>query len=134
SMGEGFDLSAYQADGILGVLLFIGLGTLITIVLQSSHATMILAMAAMTGGQLGMDQSLAIAIGSKVGTSLSTALVGMLGTNRSGQRLALAHVSYACVAALAAFILFEPYKLLVFWFSGVIGVDDNPLLQLAMFY
>jgi len=134
SLGDGFDLTAYQADGILGILLFIGLGTLITIVLQSSHATMILAMAAMAGGQLGMDQSLAVAIGSKVGTSLSTALVGMLGTNRSGQRLALAHVSYACVAALAAFILFEPYKLLVIWASELLGMDDNPLLQLALFY
>ncbi|HLT04845.1 MAG TPA: Na/Pi symporter [Pseudomonas sp.] len=134
SLGDGFDLSAYQAEGIAGVLLFIGLGTLITIVLQSSHATMILAMAAMASGQLGMDQSLAVAIGSKVGTSLSTALVGMLGSNRSGQRLALVHVTYACVAALAAFILFEPYKLLVLRSSQWLGVDDNPLLQLAMFY
>src|SRR5690606_16656394 len=106
SMGEGFDLSAYQADGILGVLLFIGLGTLITIVLQSSHATMILAMAAMIGYLLGMDQNLAIASCTKVGNSWSTALDGMLGTNRSGQRLALANVSNDCVAALAAYTLF----------------------------
>src|SRR5690606_25332586 len=134
SLGDGIDLSAFQADGVLGLLLFIGLGLLITVVLQSSHATMILTLAAMAGGQLGLDQSLAVAIGSKVGPGLSTALVGMLGSTRRGQRLALAHVSYPLVAATAAFILFEPYKYLVLWLSDFLGFGDNGLIPLAMFY
>ncbi|MNQ58897.1 Na+/Pi-cotransporter [compost metagenome] len=134
SFGDGFDLSAYQADGLAGSLLFALLGLLVTVVLQSSHATLMLTLAALASGQLELGQGLAIAIGSNVGSSVTTAFVGSLGGNRSGQRLALAHVLFNVVTCTLAFILLGPLAWLVGQAAELSGLGDNELIQLAMFH
>lgn len=130
----GLDVTAVQGAGVAGTLLFVAGGLVATVILQSSHATLMLTLAALAGGQLQLEQSLAIAIGSNVGSSVSTAVVGMLGGNRSGQRLALAHVLFNAVTAVLALVLLVPLTWLVKAASGLAGFGDNPLLQLALFH
>src|SRR3546814_13295325 len=84
------DLSQYHAGGLAGQLMFVAIGLFATVVLQSSHATLMLTLTALATGQLDLGQALATAIGANVGTSVTTAFVGSLGGNRSGPRLALA--------------------------------------------
>lgn len=134
SFGDGLDMTTLRADGIMGALLFTGIGMLITVVLQSSHATLMLTLAALAGGQLELGQSLAIAIGSNIGSSVTTAFVGSLGGNRSGQRLALAHVLFNVLTGVLAFILLEPLAWLVHALAEPLGLGDNSLIQLAMFH
>ncbi|MBC9252635.1 sodium:phosphate symporter [Pseudomonas alcaligenes] len=134
SFGGELDMGAYQVEGLSGQLLFSAIGLVGTVVLQSSHATLMLTLAALAGGQLELGQSLAIAIGSNVGSSVSTAVVGSLGGNRSGQRLALAHVLFNVVTALLAFVLLAPFTGLVLWLAGLAGFGDNSLIQLALFH
>jgi phosphate:Na+ symporter len=134
SFGDGLDLTAFQADGLMGSLLFALVGLLVTVVLQSSHATLMLTLAALAGGQLELAQAFAIAIGSNVGSSVTTAFVGSLGGNRSGQRLALAHVLFNVVTCTLAFILLGPLSLMVDRIAGITGLGDNELIQLAMFH
>ncbi|WP_250064082.1 Na/Pi cotransporter family protein [Stenotrophomonas mori] len=132
--GGGYELAAGSAGGLGTMALFVLGGLLLTVVLQSSHAALMLTLAALAAGQLQLEQSLAIAIGSNVGSSVSTAVVGMLGGNRSGQRLALAHVLFNVVTALLAFALLAPLTWLVGALAGAAGFGDNPLLQLALFH
>ncbi|UVE18076.1 Na/Pi symporter [Pseudomonas sp. LS44] len=134
SFGGGLDMSQYQLDGVAGHLLFTAVGLIGTVILQSSHATLILTLAALAAGDLQLGQSLAIAIGSNVGSSVSTAFVGSLGGNRSGQRLALAHVLFNVVTASLAFILLTPLARLVEWLTAQVGLGDNSLIQLALFH
>ncbi|MBF0674389.1 Na/Pi symporter [Pseudomonas sp.] len=134
SFGEALDMTAYQAQGLGGQLLFVGIGLALTVVLQSSHATLMLILAALAGGQLGLDQGLALAIGSNVGSSVSTAVVGFLGGNRSGQRLALAHVLFNSLTAIVTIALLAPLTWLVLWLTGLFGLGSNSLLQLALFH
>ncbi len=134
SFGDGLDLTAYQADGLMGSLLFALIGLLVTVVLQSSHATLMLTLAVLAGGQLDLAQGFAIAIGSNVGSSVTTAFVGSLGGNRSGQRLALAHVLFNVVTCSLAFILLGPLSWLVDRIADLTGLGDNELIQLAMFH
>lgn len=134
SFGDGLDLTAFQADGLMRSLLFALVGLLVTVVLQSSHATLMLTLAALAGGQLELAQAFAIAIGSNVGSSVTTAFVGSLGGNRSGQRLALAHVLFNVVTCTLAFILLGPLSLMVDRIAGITGLGDNELIQLAMFH
>ncbi|MFC5694912.1 Na/Pi cotransporter family protein [Pseudomonas sp. GCM10022186] len=134
SFGDGLDFTAYQADGLLGSLLFTLVGLLVTVVLQSSHATLMLTLAALAGGQLDLVQGFAIAIGSNVGSSVTTAFVGSLGGNRSGQRLALAHVLFNLVTCTLAFILLGPLGWLVGRSADLTGLGGNELIQLAMFH
>lgn len=134
AFGAGMDLTAYQADGLAGQLLFVAVGTLLTMVLQSSHATLMLTLAALASGQVDLAQSLAVAIGANIGSAVTTGIMGALGGNRSGQRLALVHVLFNLGTAVAAFILLQPLGWLVLWASGLVGLGDNSLLQLALFH
>ena len=127
-------LDRYSAEGMQGALLFIGVGTLITVVLQSSHATLMLTLAALAHQQLELPQALAIAIGSNVGSAVSTGVMGMIGSARSGQRLALAHVVFNCTTAVIAFVLLSPMTWLVLTATGWMGQGDNKLIQLALFH
>ncbi|MCD9033226.1 Na/Pi symporter [Luteimonas sp. Y-2-2-4F] len=134
AFGGGLDLGGIALQGVAGTLLFVAAGLAVTVVLQSSHATLMLTLAALAGGQLQLDQGLAIAIGSNVGSSLSTAVVGMLGGNRSGQRLALAHVLFNAVTAILALALLAPLGWLVRAAADLAGFGSNPMLQLALFH
>ena len=134
SFGDALDMTSLRGEGVLGALLFLGIGTLVTVVLQSSHATLMLTLAALAGGQLQLDQSLALAIGSNVGSSVTTAFVGSLGGNRNGQRLALAHVLFNVVTGVLAFVLLAPLTWLVRWLATQVGLGDNPMIQLALFH
>ncbi|WP_374012661.1 Na/Pi cotransporter family protein [Pseudoxanthomonas koreensis] len=133
-VGGGLDLATVQDAGAAGTLLWVLAGLAITVVLQSSHATLMLTLAALAGGQLQLEQSLALAIGSNVGSSVSTAAVGMLGGNRSGQRLALAHALFNVTTALVALLLLVPLTWMVHALTGLAGFGDNALLQLALFH
>ncbi|XLY87851.1 Na/Pi cotransporter family protein [Ectopseudomonas mendocina] len=134
SFGDGLDMTGYQEGGWRGALLFTAIGMAITVVLQSSHATLMLTLAALASGQLELGQSLAIAIGSNIGSSVTTAFVGSLGGNRSGQRLALAHVLFNITTGLLAFCLLGPLTWLVHALAEPLGLGENSLIQLAMFH
>lgn len=131
-IGGQVDFASYQLSGAMNVAVFSLIGLLLTVVLQSTHATLILTLAALAGGQISIDQSFAIAIGSNVGSSLSTALVGMLSSARSGQRLALAHLMFNVVTAVLSLILWIPLTLFAKWVGEVASM--NNLLQLALFH
>lgn len=130
----GMDLSQYHAGGLGGQLMFVAIGLLATVVLQSSHATLMLTLTALATGQLDLGQALATAIGANVGTSVTTAFVGSLGGNRSGQRLALAHVLFNVTTAVLAIALLVPLAWLVQWLVTPLGLGENRLIQLALFH
>ncbi|SMB84615.1 Na/Pi-cotransporter [Pasteurella testudinis DSM 23072] len=131
-IGSQVEFTGMQVSGMTEIALFSGIGLLLTIVLQSSHATLILTLAALAGGQISLAQAFAIAVGSNVGSSVSTAVVGMLGSERSGQRLALAHLLFNVVTAVLSLLLWLPLTRLVMWLAA--WAEMNPLLQLALFH
>ncbi|HRF84304.1 MAG: Na/Pi cotransporter family protein [Xanthomonadaceae bacterium] len=134
AMGGSTGFDANGTTGVAQTLLFVLIGLVATVVLQSTHAVLMLALAALAGGQLQLDQSLAIAIGSNVGSSVSTAVVGMFGSNRSGQRLALFHVLFNVTTAVLALLLLTPLTWTMKTLAGWGGFGDNALLQLALFH
>ncbi|WP_051086843.1 Na/Pi cotransporter family protein [Psychrobacter lutiphocae] len=133
AFGNNIELQSIDASSMTQVLLFTLLGFLLTCVLQSSHATLILILAALSSGQVTLIQGFAIALGSNLGSSFTTALVGMLSGDRNGQRLALAHLIYNWVTALLALILWVPLTFAVHWIAKIAGMS-SPLLQLALFH
>ena len=97
-MKEGFDvfkeyidLTQYAVPGFLGVVIYTGVGILITTILQSSSATLALILTALSAGQIDYENALALAIGANVGTTI-TAVLGSLSSNVAGKRLAGAHI------------------------------------------
>ncbi|WP_189361910.1 Na/Pi cotransporter family protein [Algibacter mikhailovii] len=140
-MKEGFDvfkdyidLSQYAISGFLGVFVYTGLGIIITTVLQSSSATLALILTALSAGQIEYENALALAIGANVGTTI-TAVLGSLGSNSAGRRLALAHLIFNVSTGLATIILIYPLARLVNNIAELTDLAvDNYTIKLAIFH
>lgn len=83
----------------VNILLFIGLGILVTIIFQSSSATITLTMVLAMEGWLPFSAALAMVIGENIGTTV-TALVAAIMANRSARRTALAHLLFNVIGFL----------------------------------
>jgi phosphate:Na+ symporter len=140
-MKEGFDvykssinLADYAMPGFWGLIVFTGVGVLITMVLQSSSATMALILTALAAGQITYGNSLALAIGANVGTTI-TAVLGSLSANISGKRLAGAHFVFNIVTGLVALIFISQLGDLVDLISDKTGIaSDNFIFKLSIFH
>ena len=134
TFGQAINLAEYSMTGYAGVLVFAGLGIIATVIMQSSHATLILILAALAAQQISYENALALAIGSNVGTTV-TAILGALGANANGKRLALAHLIFNLVTGVIA--ISGIYQLMEFvgWISDHLGISpQNYTLQLAVFH
>lgn len=140
-MKEGFDafsstidLAQFAVSGYRGLFLFCLIGIIATVVMQSSHATLVLIITALSVHQITYENALALAIGSNVGTTI-TAMLGSMSANEAGKRLAAAHFIFNIVTGFIAIALI--YQLIVFidWFAQVIGIaKDDYSLKLAVFH
>ncbi|MCL7462160.1 Na/Pi symporter [Pseudomonas sp. NW5] len=139
-MQEGFagatawlEPARMAVPGLAGVLLFVGVGLAATVLLQSSHASLMLTLTALAGGQIDLAQAFALAIGANLGTTI-TAVLGALGGARAGKRLALGHVLFNLGAALLTVLLLAPLTHLTEQLAEWLGLSGNALLKLALFH
>ena len=140
-MKEGFDvfkdyidLTEYAISGYLGVLIYTALGIVITTILQSSSATLALILTALAAGQIEYENALALAIGANVGTTI-TAVLGALGSNSAGKRLAMAHFIFNITTGLVAIAIIFPLARLVNNLSEILNISStNYTLKLAIFH
>ena len=140
-MKEGFeafkdtlDLTQFAVTGLKGLLLYTLIGMAATVVMQSSHATLVLTITALGSGQIGYENALALAIGANIGTTI-TAIIGSLSSNEQGKRLAGAHLIFNLVTGAVAIVFLAPILQLVDYFSLLFGIDsDDYTLKLAVFH
>jgi phosphate:Na+ symporter len=131
---NGFDLSAYAVPGLTGLLLFTAIGMAVTVIMQSSHATLLVVITALAAGQVTYDNALALAIGANLGSAFTTALGGLT-ANVGGKRLALAHVLFNVMTAAVAIALIDQMAWAVDRTSAWVGIaEDDFLLKLALFH
>ncbi len=134
SIGQTIDLARYTMTGYPGVFVFAGIGIAATVIMQSSHATLVLILAALASQQVSYENALAIAIGSNVGTTI-TAIIASLGSSTDGKRLAVAHLIFNLLTGLLAIGGIYQLMAAVEWLSGYLGIaGDNYTLQLAVFH
>ncbi|MGB4826134.1 MAG: Na/Pi symporter [Paracoccaceae bacterium] len=128
------DLSRYAMTGIEGLLVYTLVGTLATVLMQSSHATLVLIITALAAGQISYENALALAIGANIGTTI-TAIMGSLSANYLGKQLALSDVIFKVSTAAVALIFIIPIRGIVDVLSGMVGIADNDFaLKVAMFH
>jgi phosphate:Na+ symporter len=131
---HGIDLASYAVTGYPGLFLFVALGILATVVMQSSHATLVLVITALAASQVSYENALAVAIGSNVGTTV-TAILGSLSSNIQGKRLAVAHLIFNLVTGFVAVAGIAQIMRLVEWLSDFVGIAANDYtLKLATFH
>ncbi|WP_299731688.1 Na/Pi symporter [uncultured Endozoicomonas sp.] len=128
------DFSNYALEGFQGVMVYTLFGLLATVIMQSTNATMVLTFSALAVGQLTYDNALALAIGSNIGTTI-TAVLGAMGANASGKRLAVAHIVFNVITAVLAIALLSQLKTAVDVIAELVQIDgDNYTLKLALFH
>jgi len=140
-MKEGFEafkdtinLAEYAVAGYPGVLLFTIVGIFATVVMQSSHATLVLTITALAAGQIAYENALALAIGANVGTTI-TAILGAMSANENGKRLAVAHLIFNSVTGVIAIAFIFQLVQLVNGVSAAVGIaEDDYTLKLAVFH
>jgi phosphate:Na+ symporter len=140
-MKEGFDafkdqidLTRFALSGLIGLVVYSLVGTTATVIMQSSHATMVLILTALAAGQISYENALALAIGANIGTTI-TAIIGSLGANFQGKRLALAHLIFNVLTAMVALVLISPLRDAVDWLSAIVGIAPGDFaMKLAVFH
>ncbi|MCG7873129.1 MAG: Na/Pi symporter [Candidatus Thiodiazotropha lotti] len=140
-MKEGFeafkdaiDLAAYAMPGLKGLLVYSLLGAAATVVMQSSHATLVLIITALAAQQISYENALALAIGANVGTTI-TAILGAMSSNVQGRRLAGAHLIFNVTTGLVAIIFIQQFLLAVNGISDQLGIaEDDYTMKLAVFH
>ncbi|REE83728.1 phosphate:Na+ symporter [Lutibacter oceani] len=131
---EHIDLTQFAISGFLGVIIYTGLGVVITTILQSSSATLALILTALAAGQIEYENALALAIGANIGTTI-TAILGSLKSNIAGRRLAGAHLIFNIVTGLVALIFIFPLASFVNYLATLMRIASTDYtLKLALFH
>lgn len=140
-MKEGFeafrgtiDLTQFALTGYLGLFVFVGIGSAATVIMQSSHATLVLIITALSVGQISYENALALAIGANIGTTI-TAIIGSMSANYMGKRLALAHLFFNMATGIIAVVFIWQIIWAVDNVASFVGIrSDDYTLKLAVFH
>lgn len=122
---EHFDISEYAA---MPKIIFLFLGFIITMVVQSSSVTMALTLSALNAGVVDFPTAAAIVLGSETGTTIKIVL-GAIGGNASKKRVALGNILFNIILTIIAFLLLKPILLLI---TDIFNIKDS-LIGLVTF-
>lgn len=86
-------LEKWTSMGILSTLLFVGIGTIVTVVVQSSSAAMALTLVLCADGIIPFEAAAAMVLGENIGTTITANLAAMVG-NIHAKRTARAHLIF----------------------------------------
>lgn len=110
-------------------VLGVGIGTLLTMVLQSSSATIGILQQLYDQGSMALGAALPILFGDNIGTTI-TAIIAALGTGIAAKRTAASHVIFNLVGAVIFTILLAPFTQVIIFLTNVLGL--NPAMQIAV--
>ncbi len=130
---QSIDLSQLTVEGVGGVLLYVGIGFLITVLTQSSSAAIAITLTAATGGVLSIYAAAAMVIGANVGTT-STAALAVIGATANAKRVATAHILFNAGTGAIALLILPILFWLVRGTGELLGLEDIPAVSLALFH
>lgn len=120
-------IKEWTSFGFGSVLIFIFIGTLLTIVLQSSSATMALTLVMSSYGWIPFEMAAALVLGENIGTTI-TANIAAAVANVSARRAALAHSVFNLVGITWVLVFFNPILNLVAAITESLGAG-NPFVD-----
>jgi phosphate:Na+ symporter len=129
-LGDSLDLARWAGEGALQLLLFVGIGFVLTLLMQSSSAALAVTLTAAAGGVIALPAAAAMVIGANVGTT-STALFATIGATAAARRAAAAHVIFNLVAAIASLLLLPLLLVSARWLVEAFTAQAQPAVVLA---
>ena len=117
-------IQGWQGHGFGSVIIFLVFGSVLTLVLQSSSATMALTLIMLNMGWIRFDMACAMVLGENIGTTITANIAAAVG-NPSAKRAALAHTVFNLFGVIWALILFPHFlKLIGLITSAIFGIPD----------
>ena len=107
--------------GFLSTLLFLLLGGILTMCVQSSAAIMAITLILCSSGVLPIYQGIALVMGENIGTTVTSNLAA-LSASTQARRAALAHMFFNVFGVLWVLIIFHPFVNMV---CNIVGFDPN---------
>ncbi len=101
-------LSQYSNMGFLSILLFVAIGTIITVVVQSSSAAMALTLVMANNGWIPFELAAAMVLGENIGTTITANLAALVG-NVHAKRAAFAHFIFNVFGVIWIMALMTPF-------------------------
>ena len=116
-------LTQYADMGYISVLLFVAIGIIATMIIQSSSAAIAIVLIMCTKGWITFDLACAMILGSNIGTTI-TPIIASLGANLAAKRAALCHLMLNVLGTIWALALFIPFTDLTVWVTDSLGQGD----------
>ena len=130
---KSIPVASLAGEGIVVVLLFVGIGFLLTCLMQSSSAAIAIILTAAVGGVIPLYDAAAVVIGANVGTT-STAALAVFGATPNAKRLAGAHVIFNLVTGGVALLLLPVLLPLLISLQELLGFENSIATILALFH
>ena len=118
-------VTAWSSYGFGSVLLFLAFGTVLTLVLQSSSATMAITLIMLSMGWIPFDMACAMVLGENIGTTITANIAASVG-NTQAKRAAMSHTIFNLFGVVWALILFRPFLRLVGYITEMLFGLPNP--------
>ena len=113
--------ASFDTDSYWTILAFLGIGTLITCIVQSSAAVMAITILLCSTGVLPIYLGIALVMGENIGTT-ATANLAALGANTQARRAALAHLLFNVFGVVWVLCVFYPFVDMV---CRLVGYDPS---------
>ncbi len=128
-------LANYTHLGFLSILLFLGIGSLLTVIIQSSSATIALTLVMCNSGWISFDMAAAMILGENIGTTITANLAALV-ANPSGKRAARAHFIFNILGVIWMLLLFKFFLKGIDWIminsSGNSPFEDITAIPIAL--
>ena len=115
-------VQSWSSHGFGSVLIFLAFGTVLTLILQSSSATMAITLIMLSMGWIPFEMACAMVLGENIGTTITANIAASVG-NTQAKRAAMSHTIFNVFGVLWALILFRP-------FLGLVGTVTESLFGL----
>ena len=118
-------VTAWSSFGFGSVLLFLAFGTVLTLVLQSSSATMAITLIMLSMGWIPFDMACAMVLGENIGTTITANIAASVG-NTQAKRAAMSHTIFNLFGVAWALVLYRPFLKLVGYITETLFGLPNP--------
>lgn len=128
-------ISSMSDYGYLSILMFVIIGTVLTVIVQSSSAMMAVTLVMCAQGLIGFEVAAALVLGENIGTTI-TANMAALMANSTAKKAARAHLVFNLIGVCWILILFHPFlnviMKLVLSIKGVDSLDSSAAIPVAL--
>ena len=123
-------VQSYTDMGFFSILLFLFIGTILTMIVQASAATMAITLIMCANGWISLELGAALVLGENIGTTI-TANLAALTAKTQAKRAALAHFVFNVFGVIWVLIIFHPFMQMVNWVVDTFFQSSDPEVAIS---